>query len=184
MIMIIKIPALGGCTRGATYQGHQGEGPTSVPTRLSLVGTGLMGTQLDGYPVLQGNVHFTTAQFNRFLKLLARKKLHTHWAKYPFSQCRIRATAGFRKEKAETLGGALRGLLKYICITYIYIYIYTYIYIYIHIHICIHVCVYIYIYIYIHTYIYVYMCIICIYIYIYTYIHTYTCAYTYIYIYT
>ena len=48
-----------------------------------------MGTWLNGYLVLQGNIHFSTAQFKLFLKLLARKRLGTRWAKYLFSRCRM-----------------------------------------------------------------------------------------------
>ena len=49
-----------------------------------------MGTKLNGYVILQGNIHFRTAQFKHFLNLLARKRLGTRWAKYPFSQCRFK----------------------------------------------------------------------------------------------
>ena len=48
------------------------------------VGTGLTGTQLNGYLVLQGNIPLRTAQFKHTLKLLARKMPGTRWAKYPF----------------------------------------------------------------------------------------------------
>ena len=34
-----------------------------------------------------------TAQFKQFLELLARERLGTHWAKYPFSRCRSPAGA-------------------------------------------------------------------------------------------
>ena len=51
-------------------------------------GTGSMGNQLTGYLVLQGNIPFRTAQFKHFIKLLARKRLGSSWAKYPLSQCR------------------------------------------------------------------------------------------------
>ena len=39
------------------------------------IGTGLMGTLVNGYLVLQGNLHFRDAQFKQFLELLARKRL-------------------------------------------------------------------------------------------------------------
>ena len=45
----------------------------------------------NGYLALQGNIHFRTAQFKQFLKLLARKTLGTSWAKYLFSGCGLRA---------------------------------------------------------------------------------------------
>ena len=45
--------------------------------------------QSNGYLVLQGNMHFRTARSKKFLKLLARKRLGTRWAKYPFSLCRM-----------------------------------------------------------------------------------------------
>ena len=34
-------------------------------------------------------MHFGAAQFKQFLKLPARKRLGTRWAKYPFSRCRV-----------------------------------------------------------------------------------------------
>ena len=40
-------------------------------------GTGLLGTYLNGYLVLQAKIHFRTAQIKQFLKLLARKRLGT-----------------------------------------------------------------------------------------------------------
>ena len=52
------------------------------------VGTGLMGTQLNGYLVLQGNIPFRTAQSKHVVELLARKRRSTRWAKYPFRRCR------------------------------------------------------------------------------------------------
>ena len=39
-----------------------------------------MGTQLNRYLVLQGNIRFRTAKLHNFLKLLARKRLGTRWA--------------------------------------------------------------------------------------------------------
>ena len=45
-----------------------------------------MGTWLNGYLVLQGNIPFGTAQSKYILKLLARTRLGTHWAKYPLSR--------------------------------------------------------------------------------------------------
>ena len=44
--------------------------------------------RLNGYLALQGNVHLRTAWFKHLLELPAREGLGTHWAKYPFSQCR------------------------------------------------------------------------------------------------
>ena len=46
-----------------------------------------MGTSLNGSLVLQGNIPLRTSQF-KHLKLLARERLGTRWAKYPFSRCR------------------------------------------------------------------------------------------------
>ena len=43
----------------------------------------LMGTYLNGYLVLQGNIPFRTARSRQFQKLLARKRLGTRWAKDP-----------------------------------------------------------------------------------------------------
>ena len=54
------------------------------------IGTGFMGTSLNGYLVLQGNIPLRTAQFKHIVKLLARERLGTRWAKYPFSRCRLR----------------------------------------------------------------------------------------------
>ena len=55
---------------------------------LRMLGTGLMGTYLNGHLVLQGNIPLRTSRFKRILKLFARKRLGTRWAKYPFSRCR------------------------------------------------------------------------------------------------
>ena len=38
--------------------------------------------------VLQGNIPSRTSQLKHILKLLARERLGTRWAKYPFSRCR------------------------------------------------------------------------------------------------
>ena len=62
-----------------------------------IVGTGFMCTQLNGYLVLQGSIHFRTAYFQYFLG--------TRWSKYPLTRCRY--------------------IYIYIY-THIYIYIYTY----------------------------------------------------------
>ena len=43
-----------------------------------------MGTQLNVYLVLQGNIPLRTSQFKHIRKLLAGKMLGTHWATYPF----------------------------------------------------------------------------------------------------
>ncbi len=59
-----------------------------APRNPAPIGTGLMGTYLNGYLALQRNIPSRTAQFKQFLELLARKRLGTHWAKYPFSRCR------------------------------------------------------------------------------------------------
>ena len=56
--------------------------------RLTRFGTSLMGTELNGYLVLQGNIPLRTSHFKDILKLLARKRLGTRWAKYPVSRCR------------------------------------------------------------------------------------------------
>ena len=44
-----------------------------------LIGTGLMGTWLNGYLVLEGNIPLRTPHLKHIVKL---------WAKYPFSRCR------------------------------------------------------------------------------------------------
>ena len=56
-------------------------------------GTGLTGTYPNGHQVLQGNIHFGTARLKTILELLARQKLGTCWAKYPFSRCHQAATS-------------------------------------------------------------------------------------------
>ena len=46
-----------------------------------------MGTWLNGYLVIQGNGPLVTSRFTnilQLLKLFARRRLGTHWAKYPF----------------------------------------------------------------------------------------------------
>ena len=50
--------------------------------------------RLDGYLVLQGNIPLRTSQVKHVLKLLARKRLGTRWAKYPCSRCRSTRPAG------------------------------------------------------------------------------------------
>ena len=60
----------------------------SLSFGLTMFGTGLMGTKLNGYLVLQGNIPLRTSPFMHILKLLARNILGTRWAKYPFSRCR------------------------------------------------------------------------------------------------
>ena len=45
--------------------------------------------RLNGYLALQGNKHVGTARLKHFLEVLARERLGTRWAKYPFSRCRI-----------------------------------------------------------------------------------------------
>ena len=59
-----------------------------VQPLLPSVGKGLMGTQLNGYLVLQGNLNLRTARFEHFPKVLARERLGTRWAKYPCSRCK------------------------------------------------------------------------------------------------
>ena len=58
-----------------------------------------------GYLVLQGVIPLSTSLFKHFLKLLARKKLGTRWAKYPFSRCRFFLLGASRRR-----GGQSRGL--------------------------------------------------------------------------
>ena len=43
--------------------------------------TGVMGTWLNGYLVLQGNIPLRTSRFRHIPKLLARERLGTCWAK-------------------------------------------------------------------------------------------------------
>ena len=66
--------------------------------------------RLNGYLVLQANIHFRTSQSKHILKLLARKRLGTRWAKYPFSRCRtdpVRKPAGSRLSPALAEGRRL-----------------------------------------------------------------------------
>ena len=52
----------------------------------------VLGTWLNGYLALQGNTRFIIiriAESKHVLKLVARKRLGTRWAKYPFSWCRL-----------------------------------------------------------------------------------------------
>ena len=63
----------------------------TLPSLLSaspFFGTGLMGTWLNGYLILQGNIPLRNLQVKHILKLLAGKILGTRWAKYPFGRCR------------------------------------------------------------------------------------------------
>ena len=55
----------------------------------------------------QGKEHFRTAQLNRFLELLARKRLGTHWAKYQISRCRL--WTGMAGQIPEFLGTQAKG---------------------------------------------------------------------------
>ena len=48
--------------------------------------------QRNGYLALQGNTPARTSRFEHILKLLARNRLGTHWAKYPFSRCQVCCT--------------------------------------------------------------------------------------------
>ena len=84
---------------------HSGcTGPAGRPGRPR-VGTGLMGTWLfNGDLVLQGNIHFRAAQFEKLLKLPAREILGTLLAKYPFSRCRIMTTRRPHASCARTRG--------------------------------------------------------------------------------
>ena len=50
--------------------------------------------RLNGYLVFQGNIPSRTSQLKHVVKLLARKKPGTRWAKYPFSRCRLEWAAG------------------------------------------------------------------------------------------
>ena len=45
--------------------------------------------RLNGYLVLHGNIPLRTAQSKHILKLLARERLGTSWAKHPFRRCRF-----------------------------------------------------------------------------------------------
>ena len=127
-----------------------------VPTEansVTRVSTGFMGTQLNGYLVLQGNIPLRTSQFEQILKLLARKRLGTRWAKFTLGEVHVQpvpkrvAPRGLRDVGVVVEGRLLARLVaphlhpsaRYVCM-YIYIYIYRererlYIYIYICIHI-------------------------------------------------
>ena len=56
-----------------------------------------MGTQLHGSLVLQGCISLAS-QIKHILKLLARKRLGTRLAKYPFSRCLPQSSTCFRVE--------------------------------------------------------------------------------------
>ena len=71
--------------------------------RFQLFGTGLMGTWLNGYLALQGNMLSGTARLKHVLKLPARKILGTRWAKYPFS--RFRTVTPVSKACLKRAGG-------------------------------------------------------------------------------
>ena len=69
-----------------------------------------MGTLPNGYLVLQGNIHFGTKWFETVLELLARKKLGTHWSKYPFSRGRrMRVVVDFCLRHVESHDRMRRG---------------------------------------------------------------------------
>ena len=53
-----------------------------------LIGTGFMGTWLNGYLVLQGNIPLRSVETKHVLKLLAGERLGTRWAKYPLARRR------------------------------------------------------------------------------------------------
>ena len=65
-------------------QKHQ----ASSPSHFATLGTGLMGTYLNGYLDLQENMHFGAEWLKTILELLARKIIGTRWSKYPFSRRR------------------------------------------------------------------------------------------------
>ena len=62
-------------------------------SRSRTIGTGLMGTWLNGYLVLQGNIPLRASQSMHILKLLARQILGTGSAKYPFRLAGAETTA-------------------------------------------------------------------------------------------
>ena len=78
---------------------------------------------LNGYLVLQGKMHLRTAQSKDFLKLLARERLGTCWAKYPFMPRRWPEEEGGLCEAGVPQRPRGRGDAQWIC-AYIHIYIY------------------------------------------------------------
>ena len=66
---------------------------------------------LNGYLVIQGNIPFGTAPFKQFLELLARKRLGTRWAKYPFSRCRTTSAGGGRGAPSSSTRPSERGAI-------------------------------------------------------------------------
>ena len=54
--------------------------------------------------VLQGKIHPRTAQSKHFLKLLARERLGTRRAKYPFSRCRYGFRLSWQRKSWKGLG--------------------------------------------------------------------------------
>ena len=67
------------------------------------------------YLVLQGSIPPRTSQIKHILKQLARERLGTRWAQYPFSRCRIESTAARGSAlRALTAGVAFR-VLPVVC---------------------------------------------------------------------
>ena len=110
-------------------------------------GTGLMGTQLNGYLVLQGKIPLRTSQLRHVLKLPARKK-----AGYPLGKVPVQPVPkGWGPTHIIHIYIYIyiereRYVMIYILCMYVYIYIYIYICTYVHT--CMHT--------YIHTYKYIY----------------------------
>ena len=64
---------------------------------------------MTGYLVLQANMPVRTSQFQNILKLLARERLGTRWAKYPFSRCRhILRIHRTKNPESRFAGGGVR----------------------------------------------------------------------------
>ena len=60
--------------------------------------------RLNGYLVLKGSIPLRASQLTHIPKLLARKRLGTEWARYPFSRCRPASAAPRRaRGRPQTL---------------------------------------------------------------------------------
>ena len=90
-------PPLLSILRGGTVA-SAGEG--AIPRRPGGPAPASRVPSFNGYLVLQGSVPLRTSHFKHVLKLLARKRLGTRWAKYPLSRCREGAGRPGRRARA------------------------------------------------------------------------------------
>ena len=93
-------PKLSGASWKGGIEGVASE-PAERPSRAAFR------HRLHGHLVLQGTVALRTSQSKHILRLLARKRLGTRWAKYPFSWCQ--AFCGPGCDSAPTQTSRLRG---------------------------------------------------------------------------